>query len=167
MSIIDKLIPDYYFNTIYDITPELMSTLGIHGLILDIDNTLVTYDDPEPIPSVLEWFDSMLRVGIKISFVSNNHAERVETFNSRLGYYALADSGKPFGDSVMKAMNAMHTSVSDTLIIGDQIFTDVYAGKRVGLKAILVDPIKDKTTLFFRFKRLLEKPLKRRKGKDI
>ncbi len=46
-------------------------------------------------------------------------------------------------------------------ILGDQIFTDCLAAKRLGMKAYIVPPIKDKKNLFFRFKRLLEKPFLR------
>ena len=47
-----------------------------------------------------------------------------------------------------------------TAIIGDQVFTDVLAGRFAGLGlTVLVKPIKDKTSLFFRFKRFLEKPV--------
>ena len=55
-------------------------------------------------------------------------------------------------------MEAMGTTYADTAVLGDQIFTDVLAGKRLGLRCILVKPIKDKKSLFFFFKRLLEKP---------
>ena len=43
--------------------------------------------------------------------------------------------------------------------MGDELLTDVAAARRLGAKAIIVPPIKDKKTLFFRFKRALEKPI--------
>ena len=43
----------------------------------------------------------------------------------------------------------------------DQIFTDVWAGRNVGIRCIVVPPIKDKTDGFTRFKRLLERPILR------
>jgi predicted HAD superfamily phosphohydrolase YqeG len=44
------------------------------------------------------------------------------------------------------------------VLLGDQLLTDCAAAKRFGIKAIIVPPIKDKTTLFFKSKRLIEKP---------
>lgn len=41
-------MPDRVYNDIYEITPEVLTSQGIRALILDIDNTLVTYDDPKP-----------------------------------------------------------------------------------------------------------------------
>lgn len=154
-----RLIPDRIFADIYEITPDYLISIGIKALVLDIDNTLVTYDDPEPTPSVLRWFKAMNEKGIQISFVSNNHAERVELFNKNLGYFAKADAKKPFGKYIREAMRYMGTTPENTLFIGDQIFTDIFAGKCQGLRAFLVPPIKDKTTLFFRTKRFLEIPL--------
>ena len=55
----------------------------------------------------------------------------------------------------------MGTDRKRTAVVGDQIFTDIRSGKKLGVRlTVLVDPIKDKRTLFFRFKRLLEKPVK-------
>ena len=48
------------------------------------------------------------------------------------------------------------------MVLGDQLLTDALAGKRLGLRVLIVPPIKDKTTLFFRFKRLCERPIIRR-----
>ena len=105
---LDKyLIPDRIFNNIYEITPDFLLSRGIKAVALDIDNTLVTYDDPEPIPTVLEWFDSLKNAGISIAFVSNNDHERVRVFNQSLGFYAHGKSGKPGGKYIREAMAHM------------------------------------------------------------
>lgn len=154
-----RLIPDRIFADIYKIEPSWLRENGIRALVLDIDNTLVTYDDPEPTPPVLEWFSAMEKAGISLSFVSNNERERVEIFNRKLGYFGKGKSAKPFGKGIREAMEHMGSEPSDTALIGDQIFTDVFAGKCQGLRSYLVPPIKDKTTPFFRMKRFFERPL--------
>ena len=53
----------------------------------------------------------------------------------------------------------MGTDKSNTILMGDQVFTDVWAAHNTGIRAILVPPIKDKTDVFTKFKRLLEKPI--------
>lgn len=154
------LIPDVFFDDIYQITPEFLVSQGIKGLVLDIDNTLVTYDDPVPTEGVLAWFKAMEAAGIKMAFVSNNSdPSRVNIFNRDLGYFALSRGGKPFGKGVRRAMAAMGTVKENTAIIGDQLLTDIMAGKCAGLKrSFLVLPIKDRTELFFRTKRRIEAP---------
>ena len=157
----DKFLPTKIYDNIYAITPEEMTSLGIRALILDIDNTLVTYDDPKPTESVAKWLLEMHDAGIQTAFVSNNHAPRVEMFCEGLGCYFHADAKKPSRKYLYEAMAHMGTDVNNTACVGDQLFTDVWAGKRAGMRAFLVPPIKDKRTLFFRAKRLLEKPFLR------
>ncbi len=161
--IIDKyFMPDLYLDDIYMITPEYLKSKGIRAVLLDIDNTLVTYDDPLPTPAVLAWLSSLEENGIKAAFISNNHEDRVKKFNSELNFFASWDSHKPSGKYYIAAMKHLGTDVDSTAVIGDQVFTDVWSAKRLGIHAILVKPIKDKTSLFFKFKRALEKPILKR-----
>ena len=155
------LVPDWYFDDIYSITPEFLKENNITALICDIDNTLEPYEEPVPTPKLRKWLENHSANGISFAFVSNNNAERVELFNRELGYFAKADSGKPSIKSLKEAAEYMKTPLENTVMLGDQVFTDVFAGKRMGLRAILVKPIRDKKTLFFRFKRWLEKPVLR------
>ena len=157
----EKFLPTKIYDNIYAITPEELKKLGVRALILDIDNTLVTYDDPKPTESVSAWLDAMHAAGVQTAFVSNNHAPRVEGFCEGLGCYFHADAKKPSRRYLREAMAYMKTDISNTACVGDQLFTDVWAGKRLGIKAFLVPPIKDKRTLFFKAKRLLEKPFLR------
>ena len=160
----DRLFcPDHRFRDVYEIDPEWLRGLGVRAVLLDIDNTLVTYDDPEPTERALGWLGKLADCGIKTAFVSNNERERVERFNEKLGYPAEWKAGKPLVRKSRRAMNALGASPHETAVIGDQIFTDIRSGKKLGVAlTVLVEPIKDKRTLFFRFKRLLERPIKYR-----
>ena len=160
----DRLLcPDHRFRDVYEIDPEWLRDLGVRAVLIDIDNTLVTYDDPEPTAPVLGWLGKLGDAGISVAFISNNERERVERFNSMLGFVAEWKAGKPLTGKSRRAMNALGVSPRETAVIGDQIFTDIRLGKKLGAGVtILVEPIKDKKTLFFRFKRLLEVPIKRR-----
>ncbi len=154
------LIPDYCFDTIYDITPELLRGNGIEAVILDIDNTMVPYETAKATVENLRWLENLKKVGIKAAFVSNNHRERVEKYAESTGLSAYPDSGKPLRKGITAAISGMETTPDKAAIIGDQIFTDVLAGNIAGIRiTILVKPIKDKRDPLCRFKRLLEKPL--------
>ena len=157
----EKFLPTKIYDNIYAITPEELASFGVRALILDIDNTLVTYDDPKPTERVAAWLEAMHAAGVQTAFVSNNHAPRVESFCEGLNCYFHADAKKPSRRYLVEAMEHMGTTLDNTACVGDQLFTDVWAGKRLGIKAFLVPPIKDKKTLFFRAKRLLEKPFLR------
>lgn len=157
---IKKLIPDRIFESFTEITPEYLIKNKIEALLLDIDNTLVTYDDAEPTDAVIKWLEGMKGAGIKISFVSNNSSPaRVEKFNEKLGFFAVSRAKKPLPHGFKRALGNMGVKPHHAASLGDQIFTDVWAARNIGAHAFLVPPIKDKTTLFFKIKRLLEKPL--------
>ena len=154
----EKLTPDYMFDSFSDVTPEFLESLGIKALLIDIDNTLAPYEQAEPDERIINWFSSLSKHGIKASLISNNHPPRVELFNKDLGLDAYPDSGKPKGKMLIYAMNKMGSTPENTAGLGDQLLTDTLAAHNLGLISIIVPPIKDKTSAFFRFKRLLERP---------
>ncbi len=151
------LTPDYIVPTFRDVTPQFCHENSITALICDIDNTLVTYDDPEPTSDVMEWFSALKDAGIPISFVSNNDEERVSRFNKPLSVPAYYKSGKPKTGMLKRAIKDMGSTYDGTVFLGDQLLTDVCAAKLLGLRAIVTPPIKDKKTLFFRLKRWIER----------
>ncbi len=154
-------IPDYMFDTVYDIPLNLFEENGIKCLFLDIDNTLVPYEIAEPTQANLEWFESLKKMGIKLFFVSNNHAPRVEKYAEKLDIPYEADAGKPFVKKYRKLADENGIKLSECACIGDQIFTDVLAADLLGVKSFLVLPINDLKTKFNKFKRLCEKPFVR------
>lgn len=128
-------------------------------MVLDIDNTLVTYDDPKPTETAMAFLNMLKEQGISIAFLSNNGPERVTEFNRELGFPFLYKGHKPLTGKLKRLMATMNATPETTLMIGDQIFTDICCGNFGGTHTLLVRPIKDKLTPFFRFKRLLEKPI--------
>ena len=151
-------LPDYMFDRFSDITPEFLQSIGVKTVLVDIDNTLAPYEAPDPNQRVIKWFDDLREAGISAALMSNNDAARVKRFNKSLRLPAYFDCKMPSTKSYLNVLSRLHCDRADTCVIGDQIFTDVLVGKRLGLRAILVPPIHDQKTFFFRFKRLLEKP---------
>ena len=164
----NPLMPDYMFRTFDEITPAFLTSLGVKAILADIDNTLAPYEQPEPDERIKDWIASLSEAGIGIAFVSNNDWERVELFNRTLGVPAYAKSGKPFKKNLIKAMNDLGGTLETTVMLGDQLLTDALAGHNLGVKCLIVPPIRDKKNAFFKFKRWLEKPVvkkfKRRNG---
>lgn len=146
------------FESYRDVTPEFLHSIGVSALLVDIDNTLAPYEQPIPDADNLKWFSDMEHAGVKISLVSNNSRDRVELFSKGLNVDVYPKSGKPGTKTLFSAMEKMGSNRQNTAVLGDQLLTDALAGHNAGLKAIIVPPIRDKRNLFFRFKRLLEKP---------
>ena len=71
---------DLEYQTISEITPELLREKDIFFILVDLDNTLADYDTPVPTESVLSWLHSLQEAGIAVAIVSNNNRARVSKF---------------------------------------------------------------------------------------
>ena len=161
---------DYRFEKITDITAEDLKKAGAKLVLLDADNTLSLHGSQEPFSGVPEWIFEIKKSGFELIIISNNSRERIKPFAEKLGLPFVYKSAKPLPKGFKKAAEKFGIKPEETAVIGDQLFTDAYGGKHIGMRAIIVPPIKDKKTLFFRFKRALEKPIMksyyREKGKN-
>ena len=117
--------PTYVFDKAGDITPEFLKKKNIKGLILDLDNTLTTHNNPEPPRSSLEWLDKMKAAGIRLMIVSNNHAPRVTPFARQLELDFVSEGKKPLTFGYTKAIEKLGLEKKNVAAVGDQIFTDV------------------------------------------
>jgi len=152
------LIPDYMLAHYDDVTPEFLASLGVRGLLIDIDNTLAPYEQPTPDDRHRAWFDALDEHGIRSALISNNHRERVDEFNQTLCREAYWHSGKPLGRTFKKVIRGWGLPYEQVAVLGDQLLTDALGAKLLGLTVIIVPPIRDKKTAFVRFKRYLERP---------
>ena len=88
--------------------------------------------------------------------LSNNKEPRVKMFNKEVQVYAIHKGGKPSPKGYRKAMELMGTNEENTLVVGDQLFTDVWGAKRTGILSYLVKPIHPKEEIQIVLKRRLE-----------
>jgi len=151
-----RLKPDLYLSSVYELNTDILKERGISGIIVDIDNTLVPWDAKEPDERASNLICSLASQGFKICILSNNTRKRVEEFNKCLNLPAIHKAVKPRKGAFRKAMKLMGTNERNTAVIGDQLFTDIYGGNRLGLYTILVTPMSVKEFLWTRFVRKLE-----------
>ena len=156
---LEKFYPQYRFNSIADIKIDFFKKHHIKNVILDIDNTLVPYTVAKPTDTAVNFINKLRAEGINVCLVSNNNRRRVETFNSDLKLHTRHRAAKPLTRRLRQALDAIHALPSNSAIIGDQLFTDVWCGNRMKMTTILVEPIENKENLFFKFKRNLEKKI--------
>ena len=155
-------MPDGTYLCYRDLTAEALTAAGIRALILDIDNTLAPYEQPEPDAAIRAWLNSLAAAGIRAGFLSNNHGPRVTLFNETLGLPVIFDAHKPLVKKARRMLTLLGAAPGETAFLGDQIFTDIWTAHRVGARGFLVPPIKDKTGVCTRLKRRLEKGILRR-----
>lgn len=150
--------PTYVFDKVGEITPEFLHKKNIKALLLDLDNTLTTHNNPIVPESSLEWINKMKSAGIKLMIVSNNHPPRVEPFARQLDIDFESEGKKPLTFGYTRALERLGVDKKNAATVGDQIFTDVLGSNLKGIRSIFVFPIQPETSLPFRFKRACEKP---------
>lgn len=151
------LKPNLYIKTVYDLDTSLFRERGICGIIVDIDNTLVAWNTKEPDERVVNLICKLTSEGYKVCILSNNTRRRVEEFNRCLNLPAIHKAIKPRKNAFRKALKLLGTQPANTAVIGDQLFTDVYGGNRLGMFTVLVNPISDKEFIWTKLVRKLEK----------
>lgn len=145
-------------RSVLQIQPGLLRQYGIRGLMLDLDNTLTTHDNPAPAEGVLSWIGVMRQAGIAMMIVSNNRPHRVQPFAAALGLPFVAEGAKPLPKGFRLAQKRMQLPFSQLAVVGDQIFTDILGANLCGVKSIYVRPIQYENKGFLRVKRWLERP---------
>ena len=153
------LAPRLMLGKMIDITPGLLRSLGIDALLLDIDNTMTTHDNPTPAPGVAEWIDRMQAEGFRLVVVSNNSEERVAPFAELIGLDFISKGKKPLPSGFRRACEKLGVKPRAAAVVGDQIFTDILGGNLLGAYTILTEPYQLEHMAFFKFKRALEKPV--------
>lgn len=152
----ERFFPDDYVASTYVIPFEKLYEKGYRGVIFDIDNTLVPHGEPAD-NRAKKLFVRLKEIGFSSCLISNNQEPRVKMFNEEIQTNYIFDAHKPSTKNYIRAMEIMGTDKSNTLFVGDQLFTDVWGAKRTGIYNILVKPIHPKEEIQIVLKRYLER----------
>lgn len=153
------LKPDIKLCGITDITVELLNKYEIKALLLDVDNTMSTHHGTILTDGLIEWIKKMQDGGIKLMVLSNSKKFRVEPFAARIGLPFISLGCKPLPFGYLRGVKALGEKRKNVAIVGDQIFTDILGGNAVGVKTVLLTPIKLEDGWSFKVRRKLEKKL--------
>jgi HAD superfamily phosphatase (TIGR01668 family) len=151
-----RFYPKRTADSSYDIDYEKLYKEGYRGIIYDIDNTLVEHG-ADASPRAIELFTRLKKIGFQTCLLSNNSEARVSRFNRQIGTKYIYKANKPFTKNYIKATKIMGTKISNTVFIGDQLFTDVYGANCINMMTYLVKPIGPKEEIQIVFKRKLER----------
>lgn len=157
-----KLTPDLYVKSIFHIDLDELYRRGIRAIITDLDNTLVAWDDPLPNERLFTWLKGVQSRGFSVFIVSNNSQERVRKFAEAFGVPAISKAIKPRRGAFRTACESLGVTPKQTAVVGDQIFTDVLGGNRLGLYTILVVPVSGKEFFGTKIMRAMERFVLRR-----
>jgi HAD superfamily phosphatase (TIGR01668 family) len=151
------LVPDLYVKSIYEIDFDKLKKRGIKGIVTDLDNTLIEWNRPEATPELINWIKQVQSLGFSIVIVSNNSRIRVEKVAKPLGVPFVHRAKKPLKIAFKQALKKLNLPVSKTVVIGDQVFTDIFGANRMGLYTILVVPVAENDGWATRFNRFMER----------
>lgn len=153
----DNFIPDMYQKSIYHINYDKLKEDGIRCLLFDLDNTCVPFKDKKPNKKLIELFEMLKDMDFKVILFSNATKKRILPFKNGLNVDCSASSRKPNSKKLLKIIDQFHYQLSEVAIIGDQLYTDILCGNRVGIKTILVNPMSKDDMFFTKMFRFLEK----------
>jgi hypothetical protein len=154
---LELLRPDMMVTAIWEINPEKLRQGGIAGVILDLDNTIVDWNRSRVREEVRCWAERARQAGLGLCIASNARGRvRVAAIAEEIGATWLAPAGKPSRRGLRRALEMLGTTVESTALVGDQIFTDVMGGNRLGLFTILVRPLSGRDFPATRIMRILE-----------
>lgn len=130
-----------YLYRVTEITPKMLLKFKVSCILLDIDNTVKPYGDDKPYDGVLQWIEQMQKNGIKLMLFSNNYKNTVEPFAKSVGLPFASFCLKPSPIGFIRARLAFNKPLNEILVVGDQLFTDIFGAKLLHMKTLLVDPV--------------------------
>ena len=128
-----------------------LRSAGINSLIVDLDETLRKRNSSDMPESSIKWIEEVKSRGFKVCVTSNNpFGWRIEKVREMLDTPVAFLAFKPFPMAFKQAMKQLGSDPSNTALIGDQVFTDIFGANILGIYTILVDPISGAEKGFFR-----------------
>ena len=153
----DLLTPKEIRSSVTEIPLESLYQDGYHTMLIDVDNTILAASQRTLSLEHAHWVEKAKEIGFDVLLVSNNSSyrriKRVCEHTKTTGiYFAL----KPFVFSIKDLAKRHGITLSQCLVVGDQMLTDVLIGNWIGAYPILVDPIDKKLSFIKTLQRELE-----------
>lgn len=131
------LIPDKIIDSIYDLDLDGLSRQGIRLILADLDNTLARYHEWEPSDRLRDWAKDIERHGMTLFVLSNGRKpKRSKRFCAGFVSF-ISHASKPHARNFYRAMEENNCTAAETIMLGDQIFTDIWGGHNAGLRGVI------------------------------
>lgn len=150
-------LPDWYIKDLRNIDWPRLYAQGIRVAMLDKDNTLVCHGETSCDDYTRTVVASVKEAGIEPVLLSNAPDKKCDEFAASAGICVEGNAGKPGTKGILRVLDRWKVSADETVMVGDQLFTDVWAGKKAGVKTLLVEQRFRQEVFYVKLKRLLEK----------
>ncbi len=155
---IELLCPDRFANSLLDIDVEDLRNKGFESVLLDLDNTLLPWKDSIVPKPVVAWIEQAKSTGMKLCIVSNTHnPKRLTEIAANLGIPCIHRALKPRRQGFERASRMLGCDPKQTVVVGDQIVTDILGGNLAGMYTILVKPMHKQEFVGTKLSRLIER----------
>ncbi len=157
-----SLIPDEVLRDYRCVTPEFLKARGVSLLLTDLDYTLAPKSRRKPDQNVRQWLEALRAAGIQVTVISNNRSgTRAGEFCEPLGLPYVRHAGKPSTRGLRAAMAQCGREPKDCAFLGDKLLTDVLAAKRMGIPALMVEPLEGPVGAWNHVLHAMQEPFKR------
>lgn len=156
-----KFIPFAHAESIFEIDINFYKRNGIETLLIDLDNTLDSYKSKYPSERAIELVETLKDAGINPIIISNNRGKRVSLYANALGVEYVNSAGKPFPFRIRKEIKNRNLNNENVMLVGDQIITDVLAGRNAGIRVVLTEKIVKEDQPTTHFNRLFDRPIRK------
>lgn len=165
LNLLQIVTPDEIVVRLEDIDVEALVARGIKAILLDFDNTICPWHANQPDPTCARWIEEAKKK-VELCIVSNTiRPRRLNHVAEALGIPAIGRwlfGRKPFGGGFRAALKKLEICASETVMVGDQLLTDVMGGKRMGMYTVWVQPLEDREFAGTKVSRIIERMLERR-----
>ncbi len=151
------LMPWMSIKTFDEISVKKIKEDGIKLILFDFDNTLANHKSTELAKGALDYLLSLYSEGILVYVLSNAKKKRITPVLKFHGLEGRGMSYKPLPFVINKILRSKGVKRSETMLIGDQIFTDILAGNLARIRTVYVDRLSDDEDRAIRFKRIFER----------
>ena len=153
--------PFAHAKSVYEIDLDFFKAMGVEVLFIDLDNTLDSYKLFHPTERAKKLIPEIIAKGIRPVIVSNNRGKRVRTYANDLNIEYLNSCAKPFPFKINKFIKNNNLDKNKVMLVGDQMMTDVLAGKHAGIRVVLTEKIVKEDQFTTHFNRLIDRPIRR------
>ena len=157
MNIFKAMKPEKVYESLARMPWQDLYNEGIRTALLDFDNTLGPDHATEPEDYSYKCVKMIEETGIRCCLVSNAKSGRSAKIAEMLGIPVVTYANKPGTSGVLKAIKLMGSSADKSLMVGDQVFTDVIAGNRSGVRTFMVEKLHKQEIWYVLLKRPFEK----------
>lgn len=149
--------PEAVLEKYQDFPAQDLKEKGIKAVFLDIDNTIAAYYQKEADDAAKAFIKELKDLGMIVILISNNNEQRVGTYAKSIDLPYYFHSLKPLPFRYFKVMKEYGLKRYEVVCLGDQLLTDVLAGKLSGIKAYYTKPIINKDSITTVINRRIEK----------